>query len=315
MRTLRISIIVALLMVLLFPAAASAQALTSDIHHLMLRLNSDGTLTVREQVVVTNSSENAVQEKFSIALPEGFTDLQLIEGIDQEKTKLEDGLLIVEQPIPPGQATYKLEYKLLPGAAPHFLINKKFTMPTKAFYVMTQKGTLEVISDKLKDAGPLTMGDQELQLYEGTGFTADTVVNVAVQPVTAGTSAESAGPVTKEAPKFHNPGHIRLWYQSPFSGINAHLFLAIVIALPILGLGYHFYRKRAGEAPKKSAAQAEEEAFRRLLIKEKTLKAKLVELEQNYADQKVDEEEYQAVREIMKKQLLAVRAQLKSFTD
>ncbi|KKM11281.1 hypothetical protein SY88_09440 [Clostridiales bacterium PH28_bin88] len=291
--------------------AAPEETISVSMHHYILQPGSKGMLDVKEIVVVNNQGAEiaAGAGKVKFVLPEGYQDLifaggteQLVEAKGQE--------LVVTAAVPKGESTYRFGYLLPAGAAPHFILKHRLPYPTETLFVLTPLQGVSVSSTKLVDGG--VSQEQQARIYMADNLPAGEQVDMVV---TLGAGA-AAGGVTQPPPnpKFHNPGHIRLWYQSPFKGINAHLFMVMVIGVPLAGLIYYVFKRRQMGDALKAKGDPEEEMFHRLMAREKVLLQKIGELDEKRANQEVDEDTYRQLREAYKKKLVNVKAQLKEFT-
>lgn len=315
---LLVVIISAVLLVELFiPGLVAAlpddQDLQLEMYHITAYLEEPGVMHVGERVVLKNSSS---QEKkvdgLRFTIPEGATSLTYLEGIKQEDVKAEGNQLTYQGAIPSGDFTFGFDYHLT-SKAPHFTLDKKFLFDVPVVYVFTPPGQLDVQGQGLQDQGVINMG-QEVHLYSMENVTAGQDIQLFF---TVGALAGGGGSTNGDIPqsvKFHNPGHIRLWYQSPFAGINAHLFLVLVILIPVVLAGLFIYqRKKNRPSEQLDEKDAEEEMFQRLLVKQKVLMNKLRRLEESFAAQEVDEETYLEQKEAYKKSLINVKLKLKQF--
>lgn len=293
-----------LCLLLLFPLAAQAQEATVQVHHLMIRLTDINTLHVEEHIVLENTLE-APQGPIALSLPQGYENLVVQEASEVE-AQIQDGGKLLIPALPPGESSLKFHYDISSGEAPHFLLTRELSLPTQAFFVMVERGVLAVSSGQLVDAGPMTMGEIDWQIYQLAQQEDLKEVQLVIHPVfdeSQPSNAAGAGSNTGAWERFLN--------QLPFKGVTALLFLVLAIILPIMAVGSYWNQRRSKEASQKDLG----EGYQRLLVEEKILKEKLVELEQNYAQGAVDKEEYELTLEVLKKKLIDVRAQLKSFTD
>lgn len=121
--------------------------------------------------------------------------------------------------------------------------------------------------------------------------------------------------VTRSAPAFHNPGHIRLWYESPLRSFDPHLFTAIVLFIIIAGIVYFFYFRRKEALNEGIIDDKDDELFRELVAKKNILLNKIVELEEDYEAGKMNGEEFQEKITAYKKYLYKVKQDLNKFLE
>lgn len=127
-------------------------------------------------------------------------------------------------------------------------------------------------------------------------------------------SAEST--ITRTAPSFHNPGHIRMWSESPFKEFDPHI-LMIILGIILIAWIYYYYTfvVKKARLQEKMLIDSDEGRFQQLLTKRTTLLNKIVELEDMFAAGKVDKEEYDLKIASYKQHLIQVKLDLKKFTD
>lgn len=121
--------------------------------------------------------------------------------------------------------------------------------------------------------------------------------------------------VTRTAPAFHNPGHIRLWNESPLRHFEPHLFMAVVLLIIIAGIVYFFYFKRKEALNEGLTDDKSDELFRELVAKKNILLNKIVQLEEDYEAGKIDEQQFQDKITAYKKYLYKVKQDLNKFLE
>ncbi len=125
-----------------------------------------------------------------------------------------------------------------------------------------------------------------------------------------------ASAVTRTAPSFHNPGHLRMWYSSPLRSFDPHLFTAILLLILIAGIGWYFYfqmKHRASE--EKVATNNDENVFQELVVKQKVILNKLLELEEMYKKGNLTDEEFEKKAVLYREHLVKVKMELQRFMD
>lgn len=304
-------------------AAGEAGKISVKVHHLLLSPNDDRTLNVKEQLVIYNPGEALPEGKtVTITLPLGYRELELFHDLNEDMVQVEEDSVIIKQ-LPAGETMIGFSYVMetfSEGTAPHFIISETVNYPTQSYFVLAPAQGMKIISSELQSGGVQNMGGMQYQFHAadnvkpGTKMEIRAIISMADE--SAGGQDNSggySGTVTREAPKFHTPGHIRFWKQSPFAGMDAHLFLFLVIVVPAGAIGYALYRRTQEAAELATEADEEEELFQRLVKKQKVLMNKLKELEIQHANGEVDEETYTQLREIYKKKLVKVKAKLKEL--
>ncbi|WP_143288755.1 hypothetical protein [Calderihabitans maritimus] len=291
---------------------SSESSLYIEVDHLYLIPVEEGKLQVGERVVFTNPGQDTIEGRtVKFDLPEGYSELQYVEGIDRDATEVTDNQLTVTRDFAPGQATLGIKY-LLTSTTPHYVLKKSFDYPTNVFYIVTAPEGVEVTGDKIVDAGITSLGDQDYRFYVAENLVPGEAIDLRVTVgVPTGGGGGSVIP-SSSSMKFHSPAHIRFWRESPFRGMNPHLFLVIVILLPTGFAAYGIYRWRTQKAELENV-DPEEELFQKLLAKQKSLLEKIKELEEQFSDGKIDEETYKELRDAYKRRLVNVKLKLKKL--
>lgn len=122
--------------------------------------------------------------------------------------------------------------------------------------------------------------------------------------------------ITNTTPSFHNPGLIRMWYESPLRDFNPHILLGIIAALLIGWIYYYFaFVVKKARLQEQMALDSEETKFQQLVTKRTALLNKMVELEETFEAGKIDELEFEKKINAYKQHLIEVKFDLKKFTD
>lgn len=299
---------------LLSGTGVGAAEINVGVNHISLSLTAEGNLHVTEQYMLQISDEDPVAS-LAFPLPVNAVDVHYGSGIDEEKVKVEEGRLILNQEILSGEATFNFHYLIEPmEGAPHFFLEREFFYDTPTFFVMVPAGELRIAGEQLEDQGVAAMGETSWGIYAGAFSEGDTL-SLTVLPDMMGGDRPPGTIERENVPPFHSQGHIQRWEQSPFSGIDAHLFMILVIGVPVGILVWYLLKRRKEGLQKKTDLEKEEEVFQRYLVRERFLKEKLLELEKKRAEGTVDEEDYAQQLELYKKKLLEVRVKLKQFTE
>ncbi|MHB1125821.1 MAG: hypothetical protein ACYC2T_02535 [Bacillota bacterium] len=305
--------------VLAFPTAANTNeadgSIQVDMHHLLITPLESGELAVRDSIIFRNTGSEPItgNETFKISLPEGYAGLEYGEGIDNPEQVVVSGQeLVLNQEIPPGENAIVVSYKLPQGSA-HYLINQKFNYPTSAFYVLVPPQGVNVAAENIADGGVIDINGYNYHIYALENIKPGDMTQLAVS--LGGAASENGSGVTRQAtPEFHNAGHIRFWAQSPFAGIDAHLFLGIFVAVPLAFGIYALYRRRRQPEDSGGKTDVEEQLFHKLMARQKILMEKIKELEGQMERQELDPETYQKLREAYKNKLVQVKVKLRQLS-
>ncbi|MFL6517884.1 MAG: hypothetical protein ACJ8GL_07380, partial [Bacillus sp. (in: firmicutes)] len=208
-------------------------------------------------------------------------------------------------------------------------INLTSDFPVQMMQILVPegRGSIEVKGAEATSQGSFKFDDQNYFGYSIEGIKANQtftlVYNKDIQPKAeetkkSETTSESGSnsSVTHTAPAFHNPGHLRIWAQSPLHRFDPHVFLIIIGAIVIAGISYYIYfRRKAKHEEERLGADREEKAFKLLMSKQKAIMDKIIELEESLGDGKLTESEYHAKLEAYKQHLVQVKLNLRNFVE
>lgn len=309
-------LLLALAVLLQVPGMAKAEeqvppGVQVGMYHLLVGAPQDNRIAVQENVILSNPGAQPLTLKgpLRLHLPEGVTKVQVNSRL---QAAFKDGAVEISGEIPPGTTPVAFSYELT-SDNPHFDLSREAGLEAGQIFLFTPgDGSISISGDQVADLGVAQVGGREFRVFAAEGVTAGSQVRMLATVGAGGGAAAPGGRVPKSSPSFHNPSHIRFWYQSPFAGINAHLFLAIVIAVPVALLIYHLRsRRRASEAG--ASPVDDEQVFQRLRAREKVLLERLAELEDRFSRQEVGQDEYERLREIYRKKLVEVKLHLRQF--
>lgn len=125
-----------------------------------------------------------------------------------------------------------------------------------------------------------------------------------------------ASAVTRSSPSFHNPGHLRLWYDSPLRNFDPHLVTAILVIIIIAGVGWFtYFQIKHRNLEEKIETNTDEKRFHDLIVKQKVILNKLIELEEMHKQGELADEEYEAKTGAYRQHLIKVKVELQQFMD
>lgn len=122
--------------------------------------------------------------------------------------------------------------------------------------------------------------------------------------------------VTIPSPGFHNPGHVRLWNETPLRNFDPHLVTALLILIVVAGVWYfiHFtIKERKKEAA--AASDADEKKFQELAAKKNILLNKILQAEEEYNAGLITEVELEERVSGYKSYLYKVKTELNQYLD
>lgn len=332
------------------PASAEANAtgggesLFVDVDHLILS-QRDGSLAVSEMVSVINNGTKAADLR--IALPKGYKDLTMRQGLDGAQVKMEGGELLAPGVVAPGKpSTFAISY-LVPWDKLNGGLAKKILYATGNLYILAEEPDVSAKAAGLSDAGVQSMGERRFRQLAAANLTAGTTLQVQVAREAAGTTTASvdkdvaavsggaggstgttassadAGTTRVLNKSYHGgEGNRRLWAR--YTGIEGHGGLAgiLLFLLVLAGLGAGVYRavkvrKRRGSAA--PSATKEESLPERgtgnapdsIDSERRTLIEKLAALDLAFRDGSVPEEEYRSQRAALKARLVELTLRLR----
>ncbi|WP_053367095.1 hypothetical protein [Bacillus sp. FJAT-27245] len=318
-------------LLILAPARAWADAepkITVDMHYIVVSPAEDGSANMMNMVNYTNldSSEYKGDGKseavLTVTLPEGSMGLNFLDG--KIAMKQTGKGFITTDPIP-GSQTIVLPYSYRMPAGKE--INLSFDYPVQLMQVLVPEGmgSIEFKGVEATNQGVFNFEDQKYVGYSVEAIPAHEpltmVYNKDIQPKAgeakqAGAASENGSVVTKHAPAFHNPGHLRMWYQSPLKSFNPHVLMIVLGAIVIAGISYFSYFSIKNRAKaEKLENDTDEKAFKLLMAKQNTIMDKILELEETFGNGLLTEEEYNAKIDAYKQHLVKVKLGLRRFVE
>lgn len=316
---------------------AFSEKLTVDMHYIVVNPADDSSIQIKHTVNFTNVGEEEFKGEdgsagvLSIALPPGAMDLQ-VEDASLGAKPSENGFTTTKPFAPKEAQTVSYSY-LMPAGVP---VSLKTDYSLQVMQVLIPEGVGSLIIEGVKssNAGLMQFEEKNFWLYNVEGIESGKEVKImydkntqptpdeapaandegaATAPDTSGGNAEK---VTRESPAFHNPGHLRLWYQSPLKKFNPHILLIVLGVILIAGLGYYSYFKwKYRLQEQKIGADQEEQLFKQLLARQNAIMDKIIELEDLYAQGQVNEEDYLAKLNAYKQHLVKVKLNLRQFVE
>ncbi|WP_462412167.1 hypothetical protein [Neobacillus sp. Marseille-QA0830] len=318
---------------LVFPIygeAASESSVVIDMDYLVVSPGDDGSVNMMNMVNYTNSSDQEYkgdgqdEAVLKVTLPNGIKDLNFSDS--KIAFKQTDTGFITTTPIPANQTmVLPYSYRVEKGKE----MNLTVDYPVQLFQILVPEGmgSIETKGIDSTSQGLFKFDDQNYWGYSIENIKADQtftiVYNKDVQPKSDSSSQtgtdstdKTTSSVTRTAPAFHNPGHLRMWAQSPLNRFNPHVFLIVMGAIIIAGVSYYIYFKRKARLEQERlGADKEEKAFKLLMSKQKAIMDKIIELEETFGDGKLTEEEYHAKLNAYKQHLVQVKLSLRQYIE
>lgn len=310
--------------------AASESNIAADMQYIVVGSAEDGSTYLNNRGYYVNSGaeeykgDGQTEAVLSITLPEGAKDLNFLDS--KIASKQVDGGFITTTPVK-GNERIELAYSYRMDKGKD--INLTINYPTQSLMMLVEEGNGSVEFNGVTSTGPelLNMDGKNFWLYTIEDLKADQKftmvykpdvqpkVDTSKQTQTTSENGETSN-VTQKAPAFHNPGHLRMWAQSPLHKFDPHIFLIIIGVIVIAGISYYIYfRRKARLEEERLGADKEEKAFKLLMTKQKAIMDKIIELEETFGDGKLSEGEYQAKLDAYKQHLVQVKLNLRNFVD
>ncbi|MCM3765235.1 hypothetical protein [Neobacillus niacini] len=311
--------------------AASDSKIVADMQYIVVGPAEDGSSTyLNNRSYYVNSSaeeykgDGQSEAVLTVTLPEGAKDLNFLDSKIAAK-QIDKGFITTTPVRPNERIELAYSYRMDKGKDIKLTIN----YPTQSLMMLVEEGNGRVEFNGVTSTEPelLNMDGKNFWLYSLEDLKADQTFTMVykqdVQPAVDSSKQEqtasnsgAASNVTHTAPAFHNPGHLRMWAQSPLRSFDPHIFLIIVGVIVIAGISYYVYfRRKARLEEERLGADKEEKAFKLLMTKQKAIMDKIIELEETFGDGKLSEEEYQAKLDAYKQHLVQVKLNLRNFVD
>lgn len=319
-----------LLLVPFHGLAATDTKISIDMHYLVVSPAEDGSTNMMNMVSYTNTSsvefkgDGKSDAVLKVTLPENAKDLNFLDS--KIAYKQVDKGFITTTPVPANQ-TIVLPYSYRIPKGKEIKLTMNYPVGMMQILVPEGMGSVVVTGAEATSQGLFKFDDQNYFGYSIEGLKENQAFTLVykkdVQPPLEETKQsattadkESTSGVTHTAPAFHNPGHLRMWAQSPLHSFNPHIFLIIIGAIIIAGISYFIYFKRKARLEEERlGADKEEKAFKQLMAKQKAIMEKIIELEETFGDGNLSEDEYHAKLAAYKQHLVQVKLNLRSFIE
>ena len=317
-------------------AGAISEQLTVDMHYIVVNPTADGMVEVKHMVNYTNISEDEFKGEegadgiLEIPLPAGAANFQVQD--DTLTVKASENGFITEKPIAP-KDTQVIPYSYTMPAGIPLTMKLDYSIQVMQVLIPEGVGSLIIEGAKNSNAGLMQFEEKNFWLYNVEGIEENKEIKIILDkntqpapPETAqagtdsaaesSTEQQSTGDVTRKSPDFHNPGHLRLWNQSPLKAFDPHILLIVLGSILAAGIGYYSYFKWKNRLQEQRiGADKEEQLFKQLLARQTAIMDKILELEDMYGQGHVKEEDYLAKLSAYKQHLVKVKLNLRHFIE
>lgn len=312
--------------------AASDSKISIDTYYLVVSPTNNGSTNMMVMADFTNpSSKNYTGDGTSgavlkVNLPPGATGFNFLDsGISTKQTT--SGFITTEPIKANGTQVLPYSYQMPKGKS----INLTADYPVQTMQVLvpqgmgsvtfqgvdaTEQGSLQFDGQNYigYDVEGINAGQSFSMLYDKNKQPANTSSQTAQS--SAKSSSGSTSNVTETAPPFHNPGHVRMWEESPLHVFNPHIFLIVILAMIISGIScYIYFRRKAKREEERLGSDKEEIAFKLLMSKQKAIMEKILELEETHGNGEMNEDEYTKKLAAYKEHLVQVKLGLRKFVE
>jgi hypothetical protein len=310
--------------------AASDSAISVDLHYLVVSPAADGSTNLMNMVNYTNTTSEEFsgngdgESVLSVTIPAGATGFTFLDNkIAAEQV---DSGFITKTPVPANQ-TQVLPYSYRMEKGADIVLTIDYPVRMMQILVPEGMGSIEFTDVQATNQGLFKLDDQSYwgysveELEAGKSFTMNYEKDIQpassdVQESAGQEDTMSSGNVTKTAPAFHNPGHLRMWAQSPLRSWDPHVFLIVMGAIIIAGISYYtYFRVKARAEEERLFADKDEKAFKLLMTKQKAIMDKILELEENFGEGNMSEADYTNKLNAYKQHLMQVKMNLRNFVE
>jgi hypothetical protein len=338
MKKLLFSLLLCLLLTpQLMVSAFSQTPVYVEMEYIIIRPTDDGNVALMHMTTIKNLQEKeyagdgSSKTVLTVNIPKGATNLQVH---DNSLGMAETDSGFTTRKTIPGKESIVLPYSYwLKNSNEGFELQYPYPVQGMQILVPVDMGSLNLKELESTIEGPFDFEGTKYYGYNLSGIEANKKLNIIYQPdvqpavdkitATAEEPAESSseetetlGNITHEAPVFHNPGHIRMWYQSPLSSFEPHVLMIVLASILIGGIGYFsYFRWKSKLEEDKRLSDKEEQAFLQLIAKRKAILDKIIELEENHSSGQLSDVDYHNKLEAYKHHLLQVKLNLQKYTE
>ena len=316
--------VLALMLITNFTASANTDSkIIIDMEYIVINQTENGATQITDMVSFKNQTKEEYKGEgntdgvISVLLPPEAKGLT-IQDKNIEIKQTETGF-VTTKPIPANESiTVPYNYTVETGKD----IVLTFNYPMEAYQILIPEGSgsIEVKDAKAVNQGLMQFQDKNFWVYVIQNISPNQTITMSYnkdkQPSgnegqtetnKAKKENENLGNITKTAPDFHNPGHLRMWAQSPLRKFDPHILMIVLGAILIAGIGYFsYFRWKNSAKSKTNGLDKEELLFQQLMAKQKAILDKIIELEENFESGKMTEDEYKAKLEAYKQHLVQV---------
>jgi uncharacterized protein YxeA len=311
-------------LMLLIPSAsmaASNSSISIDTYYLVVSPTNDGSTNMMVMAEFSNPSSKEYKGDGSngavlnVTLPEGATGFNFLDNtIKTQKTAT--GFMTTQPIKAKGTQVLPYSYQMPKGQN----INLKFDYPVQTMQVLVPQGMGSVTFQGVDavDQGTFQFDGQNYNGYDVAGITAGQSFSMAYdkdkqppnttasQSSTKSTNGSTSTSASTAASTSTNSNSV---IKTILISVIILLLIAAVISLIL------YLRKRETLTEARSEVDKEEEEFKLLISKQKTLLEKILELEENHDSGSLTEADYSKKLAAYKEHLVQVKLGLRKFVE
>jgi len=238
--------------------------ITIESHHIVIE-TIDGELIVTDAVLLNIHYIGNLDETISLSIPEGFTNLELLSGLNEDSLIKEKDRIRDTRKIQEGKRQIAFRYKLrIKGDTYHLPLNIYYD--TRVFYLLVKNLELNISGEHLIDEGLLDMGKGKYHAF----------------------SVESLKKGKKTAISIHGLG--KQGRRQKILVIAIPLFIALII--------FAIYILKKGKSEELIPTPSDS-----LIEKKNSLISTLANLDEEFENGEIDESTYMELRKEYKEKL------------
>lgn len=228
-----------------------------------------------KNVYIGKENQNAVRETLGFDLPEGASNIQLLEGLKGENVVQTASGFSDTSPFQPGIKRVVYAYTL-PYKSGRNLFEKKINYPTQGFILLVSDSGVDVRVGGLTGGDPVSINNERFLRWTGTKLKPETRIRIEIgKPILSGDSLK--------------------WVA-----------FGTVLVLVMGGIIYSFImRKETTQTVVRKDSYGDLETERKRLIKE------IAELDDRFDDKEITEAEYREMRSRKKERLIEITRRIK----
>ncbi|MGA1847151.1 hypothetical protein [Deferribacter abyssi] len=274
--------------------------------HLYLTPVSQDSISITYRFIVNYYGDKSETKEIVVSIPENSGHFEFLEGVNKQDVKITDSEMVIKTTLKSGENNIVIRMlKLLD--LPHFNYKLRLNYYSENIYIVTPPEGISVKGENLYEGKVIKVQNSKIKYYYYPKLYPNMEVSFFVSLQKEASTSKIAN---SYHPKFHSAAHIRFWRQSPFRGINPHLFLMIIVTLPIFLIVYVTYTKR-------KRASMEDEDFKELLMKlnmrKQSLLEEIVKLDREFENGQLDEKTYRNMRNKAKERLAQIKMKMEKL--